>query len=224
MPTAQQRRNTASIRRRIKTPPFVAVIHTLCNPILRKLYTNSPAHEIHPPKSSQNSGKPPAQNAAHSASSTRFAVLILDLPNNSGKLNCMERWRLFFLLTVAFFLFSEATSLKITDAETGNLERPTSNFIRIGNLGNNNQTAAASLTTGVHPLGYRLNQVILKMGIGTAVLPFSVSPPTSNIALFHSSPSGPCALRATPSQVPCRAAIPPSRRDNMLTDHLQTLF
>lgn len=113
----------------------------------------------------------------------------------------MERRRLFFLLTVAFLLFSEATSLKITAAETGNLERPTSNFIRIRNLGNNNQTAASSLTTGVHPLGYRLNQVILKMGIGTAVLPFSVSPPTSNIALFHSSPFVPGALQATLASV-----------------------
>ena len=91
----------------------------------------------------------------------------------------MKRLRLSFLLTVTIFLFPEATSWKLTAAETGNLEQPTNNFIFIGNLGNNNQTAAAAFTTGVHPLGYRLNQVILKMSDGTAVLPFSVFPPTS---------------------------------------------
>lgn len=109
----------------------------------------------------------------------------------------MEPLRLFFLLTVALFLFPEAISWKITAAETGNLKRLTSNFIFIGNLGNNNQTAAAAFTTGVHPLGYRLNQVILKMGDGTAVLPFFRFPANFQVALFHSAPFGPGALQAT---------------------------
>ena len=83
----------------------------------------------------------------------------------------MKRLRLFFLLTATMFLFAAATVLKIAAAETDNLERPTSNFIDIGNFGSHNQAAAAAFTTGAHPLGYRLNQVILKMSPGTAVLP-----------------------------------------------------
>lgn len=113
----------------------------------------------------------------------------------------MERWRLSLLLTAAMFLFAEATLLKITAAQTGNLERPTNNFIFIGNLGNNNRTAAAALTTGGHPLGYRLNQVILKMGLGTAVLPSFRFLANFHVALCHSAPFGPGALRATLASV-----------------------
>ena len=113
----------------------------------------------------------------------------------------MKRLRFSLLLTVALFLSPEATSLKITAAETGNLERPTNNFIFIGNFGNNNQTAAAAFTIGVHPLGYRLNQVIPKMSNGTAVLPFFRFPANFNVALFHSAPFGPGALQATLASV-----------------------
>ena len=109
----------------------------------------------------------------------------------------MKRLRLSFLLTATMFLFAAATVLKITAAETDNLERPTSNFIHIGNFGNHNQTAAAAFTTGDHPLGYRLNQVILKMGAGTAVLPSFRFPVNFHVALFHSAPFGPGALQAT---------------------------
>ena len=109
----------------------------------------------------------------------------------------MKRLRFSFLLTATIFLFTEAILWKITAAETGNLERPTSHFIGIGNFGNNNQTAAAAFTTGVHPLGYRLNQVILKMGDGTAVLPSFRFPANFHIALYHSATFGPGALQAT---------------------------
>ena len=45
MPTARQRSAAAIIRRKIRTPLFIAVIRVLRNPIF-KLYTNFAAHEI----------------------------------------------------------------------------------------------------------------------------------------------------------------------------------
>ncbi len=122
----------------------------------------------------------------------------------------MERLQLSYLLTATIFLFPEATSLKITAAETGNLERPTNSFIFIGNFGNNNQAAAAAFTTGVHPLGYRLNQVILKMSDGAAVLPFFRFPANFNVALFHSAPFGPGTLQSTLANVEANGNSPKS--------------
>lgn len=121
----------------------------------------------------------------------------------------MKRLRFSFLLTATIFLFTEAIPWTITAAETGNLERPTNNFIFIGNFGNNNQ-AAAAFTTGVHSLGYRLNQVILKMGDGTAVLPFFRFPANFNVALYHSASFGPGALQATLASVAANGDSPKS--------------
>ena len=135
----------------------------------------------------------------------------------------MKRLRFSFLLTATIFLFTEAIPWKITAAETGNLERPTNNFIFIGNFGNNNQ-AAAAFTTGVHPLGYRLNQVILKMGDGTAVLPFFRFPANFNVALFYSAPFGPGALQATLASVAANGDSPKSAGQYAYRSPLSTIL